>query len=175
MNVTSTQELAKLAKKSNAASAIFDDMANRERFRREYNLKRLHKELSEKSKKPIDDKEFLETFKALQAAGLGSLIVGRGGKEDRFIWDYNLKDVARCAKGEIQPDQIGKLPKMGPSRRKETGYSYVPAQSDDAAMEAGSALDVIIIQPHGAGVERVRINPDKEKMFREFLKILTEK
>lgn len=174
MNVT-VAELSKLSKKTPALVAIFDDMGNRERFRREYNLKRLHKELNEGSKKTIEYSEFINGFKDMEEAGLGSLVIGRGGKEDRWLFNYNLKDIYRCAKGEIKPDQMAKLRNDTPREREPQEEAFTAQETGIKASTGGSALDVIIISPRGTGVERIRINPDKEKMFREFLKILTEK
>lgn len=169
MELGSRQELAKLAKKNSAAVAVFKEMAERKRFRREYSLKLLYKELGDK----IDEGEFFQVFKDLEKAGLGSIVQGRAGNPDRFVWAYNLLDVARCAKGEIDLEQINKLPKMAPPRRVSRGAPpQAPTQSEPTSL-AGTALEVIIINPNGTDVQRIRINPDREKMFRDFLKILT--
>lgn len=174
MNVSTHQELAKLAQKSKAAQAIFKDMSDRERFRREYNLKRLFKELQEKTKATLDEREFLQTFKDLEAAGLGSIVLGRGKTADRWIWSYNLKDVARCAKGEIEPNEIGELPDSDVPLKKVRTI-VAPSASHGETLEAGgSALDIIIIRPYSGSddVQRIRIGPDKEKLFLQLLDVI---
>lgn len=47
---------------------------------------RIHPELSE------DD--FMSVFKAMQAQGLGSMVIGRNGNPNRFVWKYTLKETA---------------------------------------------------------------------------------
>lgn len=51
----------------------------------------------------VVDADYKQFWKDLEAAGVGSLILGRKGNPDRFQWNYSLKDVARSVvddKGE---------------------------------------------------------------------------
>src|SRR6185312_119444 len=92
-NKGEAMDLNMIAKENETAKNVFEVFGARERFRRETNLQRLQRSLLENGKKVVDD-EFVELFKKLQSAGIGTLVIGRGNKATRFKWHYNLKDVA---------------------------------------------------------------------------------
>ncbi len=71
-------------------------LSERQRHRQRTDLKNLYRQ-SKKSDPNIDEDKFMDVFRSLAAAGAGSLIVGRRGNPNRFIWKYNLKDIAEAA------------------------------------------------------------------------------
>lgn len=53
----------------------------------------------------VQEKEYMEFWKALQDAGVGEIILGRRGGHTRFEWFYSLRDVAQAAiegKGDVK-------------------------------------------------------------------------
>lgn len=107
-----SNEIKTIAESSDTSKAIFDVLKDRKRFRRYTNLSQFNQVLLNKGYKVVED-EYFDTFKALEKAGAGSLIIGRKGNPNRFIWDYNLKDVAKAASGEEVKAQVIK---RGPGR-----------------------------------------------------------
>ncbi len=102
-----------IAKTSGTAHTVLEACSKRERFRERINLKKFKYDLIKAGYKVVDE-EFLETFKQLEAAGVGSLIKGRNGNPDRFAWNFNLRDVGAAAftpNDKIQLHEITKEPK----------------------------------------------------------------
>lgn len=85
--------------------SVFKMLANRQRLSKKTDIPQFTKYL--KHVEPnASEKDVLEVFKKLQEEGYGSVIIGRGDKPTRFIWDYNLKDVAQKVLGnevEVMP------------------------------------------------------------------------
>lgn len=75
------------------AKLVFDVLAERQRHRQRTDLNNLFRAMR-RDNPDLSEKEYLEVFKTLQANGAGSLIIGRRGNPNRFIWKYNLKDLA---------------------------------------------------------------------------------
>lgn len=50
-----------------------------------------------KMKEKINDRDFMDFWKELEAAGAGSLILGRRDKQTRFEWNYSLRRIAQLA------------------------------------------------------------------------------
>lgn len=91
--------LQQVANSSVTSKAIFNALSERERYRDELNLRKFKRDLTKKGEKIVAD-EYLETFKMLQDLGVGALVIGRRGKPNRFIWDYDLKAVAKNGVGK---------------------------------------------------------------------------
>ena len=100
--------LKSVANQSNTSKSIFDAFASRKRFRSQTNLNKLRIDLLNKGER-IDNDEYLETFKSLQDMGIGSLIIGRRGKPNRFKWNYSLKDVAKIASNAESIQDIAEI------------------------------------------------------------------
>lgn len=90
------EEIKSIANQSPTSKIVFNNLSKRLRFRRGTNLSKFHVQLINAGEKIVED-EYMDTFKKLQTLGVGSLIFGRGGKPNRFKWNYNLKDVAKAA------------------------------------------------------------------------------
>lgn len=119
------EALKQVVNQSEATKAIFKALGKRVRFRRHTNIQFFQYQLQTVSKE-----EIITTFKRLQELGLGVVVYGRGKNPDKFIWNYNLKDIYKVAQGKKTLDECQRLvlvtnetheePKMrdGPKRDK---------------------------------------------------------
>lgn len=85
-----------IANSSPTSKVVFNALSERERYRDQLDLRKFKNDLMNKGEKIVQD-EYIETFKMLEQLGVGSLIIGRKGKPNRFKWNYNLKDVAKAS------------------------------------------------------------------------------
>lgn len=97
MSEFETLSVKEIANSSEAAKAIFDELGSRQRYRKYTNLDQFKHLLMSKGVKVVDS-DYWKTLKEMEKAGLGTIIIGRRGNPDRFIWNYNLKSVAQAAK-----------------------------------------------------------------------------
>lgn len=88
--------LKKVADASHSAKVTIQNLIGRERFRNSSDITRLKRDLIKEGRK-IVDKDYIQFWKDLQDAGVGSIVYGRRGKADRFEWHYSLKKVAEAA------------------------------------------------------------------------------
>lgn len=95
---------------SHAAKTIFKVFGKRQRFRRHTNLDLFFKVIQQEDP-TINEREFLSVFKGLQDQGAGSLVIGRKDNPTRFVWNYNLKEVANVAKRGRGLQGLDPLPK----------------------------------------------------------------
>lgn len=99
------QKIMNIATATETAKNVFTAFGERQRFRQETDLRALKASLLKDGKKVVDD-EFNALFKKLQDSGVGSIIVGRGGKSNRFKWHYNLRELTSAVnKTEQQPKE----------------------------------------------------------------------
>ena len=88
---------------------VFNVLSERNRHRSRTDLKNLYRSIK-KMEPDIDEEQFMAVFKGLAAAGAGSLIIGRRGNPNRFIWKYNLKAIADAAiTSGVKPSTFEKL------------------------------------------------------------------
>ncbi len=106
---------------NDAAVATFEELSQRQRYRKDTNLRRFRKALSEKHG-TIDLHQLEEVFRHMEQLGLGSLVIGRDDKPTRFVWKYNLKDVAKAAETGVMPERMlgGKKPKIDIKKQAPT-------------------------------------------------------
>lgn len=149
---------------NDAAVAAFDVFSKRRRFRSNTNLSRFHRELELKYG-TIDENQLLETFKALENAGMGSLIMSRKKDRTRFAWNYSLKDVARMSKGEISKNEAYKISK--PQRRLVVPKVQPRMVKPEPKVET---VDVLVIDNGRA--EKYSIPVDRIDIFKTFVNSL---
>ncbi len=75
---------------------VYKVLGSRQRIRQQTDLTVLYRQIKRLDRN-VNEKDFLATFRKLEADGAGSLVIGRRGNPNRFIWKYNLKDVATLA------------------------------------------------------------------------------
>ncbi len=173
-------EVAKVAKMNDAAIAAFDTFGKRKRFRSNTNLLRFHAELEEKyGKIKVSDLE--TTFKKLQDAGFGSLIVGRKDTDTRFAWNYSLKDVAKLAQGKIKPEEVQRVvnPKskkpIAPVLTSESVEVPAPVKEETYAPTwSGKALEtdseLIIIDGNGQA-QKFQVNAQVKSLIESLISL----
>ncbi len=162
--------LAKVATLNDAAVAAFETFSGRQRFRSNTNLRRFHRELEDKYGK-IDEKQLIETFKSLQDAGMGSLIVGRNKSKTRFAWNYSLRDVAKLAKGEVNPDEVVKITK--PVRRYIRPTPIQQPQTPAPIAQSDNETEVMVVNGDGK-LHKYAVAPEKMGAFKALLESLAQ-
>lgn len=95
-----------IANSSEVSKAVFKALSDKQRARKATDLTNLFREMTQKDK-TLQEKEILAVFKKLQDASVGSLVIGRRNKHNRFVWNYNLKQVAQAAHGKMKPEELG--------------------------------------------------------------------
>jgi hypothetical protein len=136
------------------AGTIRDVLSERIRFRHQTNLNKFRNDLLSAGHK-IVEKEYIETFQKLDQLGVGSLIIGRRGKPNRFLWNYNLKDVAKSAKGtakattpivkveaKAEAAPVKKEVKMGLTKRGRPFRKVLAAPSQPAKLATQVSVPV---------------------------------
>lgn len=113
--VLDKSRLSTLASSNETAAAIFKDVSERRRIRWVTNLPRYAVKLAHKGFKVVDV-DYENTWKELEAMGVGVIVRGRNGKPDRFKWNYSLKEVGT---GAIHPEQTGDIKPMESSTTQE--------------------------------------------------------
>lgn len=88
-------KLKAIAHKSHTATVTATSLALRERLRHSSDITRTRSELARQGER-IVEADYMQFWKDLQAAGVGSIVYGRKGKPDRFDWHYSLKEVAKA-------------------------------------------------------------------------------
>ncbi len=166
-------DVAKVSKLNDAAIAAFDTFSKRKRFRSNTNLLRFHAELEEKYGK-IKESELITTFKKLQEAGLGSLIVGRKPSDTRFAWNYSLRDVAKLAKGEIKAEEVHKVMRPKPKRPISPMVTPVKEEAVDNTPVfpplLGDSNEVIIIDGNGRA-HKYQVNAQVKSLLESIISL----
>lgn len=132
-------DLNQLKTLNDAAIATFKELSARQRYRKDTNLRRFRKALSEKHGN-IDLHQLEEVFKHMEELGLGSLVIGRDDKPTRFVWKYNLKDVAKAAATGQMP---AKMLSGAKSKFKSEPTSFKPVNGGKAPTT--SKIEVYIL------------------------------
>lgn len=103
------QQIKELANETPISKAVFKALADKQRQRSRTDISRLYRAIKAAEMPHLDEKQFLEVFKKLQLAGVGSLIIGRKNNPNRFAWNYNLKDIGKAAKnGNVELTPVDK-------------------------------------------------------------------
>jgi hypothetical protein len=110
-------ELQQVYGQSNAAKAIMDHFASRERNRRTTTVERLLSNLA-KEGTALSRGDVIKVFQWLEKLDCGHFIAGRKGHPSRFEWSVGLIDVGRAAAGEaveIEPAPVDDEPEEEPA------------------------------------------------------------
>lgn len=100
----------------NARELVLKSFTKRRRVNSVTDLDQLYKQFRAQYKSLTQD-DIKAVFKELQDKGVGSVVIGRGLKPTRFIWKYNLKDVAeRALAGMNNFDKLQPLSEVSRAR-----------------------------------------------------------
>lgn len=132
-------KLKAIAHKSHTAIVTATSLALRERLRHSSDITRTRSELARQGEKIVES-DYMQFWKDLQTAGVGSIIYGRKGKPDRFDWHYSLKSIAKaCIDGqdvkatknqEIKAEPAKAQKEVKPDSSKSVQSVYVPLRND---------------------------------------------
>ena len=111
--------LETVANQNEVSKQVFRALAGKERAIRVTSVTNLYRTIH-KAKPSIDEQEILQVFKDLEKANMGKLIIGRRNNHNRFVWNYNLKDVAQLATGKTKVNELKPAPKAKKARRYKT-------------------------------------------------------
>lgn len=103
-------------RKNETSEAIAKELSTRVRFRPRTNLNKVYNDLIRHGQRVVQP-EYLQTFQELEDIGVGSLTIGRGGRPNRFLWNYNLKEVAKAALGQLP--EVKELEEISPKRKRK--------------------------------------------------------
>lgn len=148
----SSENVKSVAHSNPTASAVFLELSQRERGRHIINLDLLETKLIAQGVK-IDSGEFLTTFKQLEETGAGRLVYGRRGNPNCFIWNYDLKDVARIGLGSqnVQPRVVAIKPSRSTGKRKPPTSSVSISAIAGVQKAVQSKKDTELVLPPVSG------------------------
>lgn len=99
INKTLISELQTFANTSDLNKDVFEALSIRERSAARSDIDAIFRELEAKNKKELNYFKFLDVWKMLEDKKLGTLVYGRRGNPNRFVWNTSLKQVGRIALG----------------------------------------------------------------------------
>lgn len=124
MQNLNVERIRKAAAESEAAQGLLSYLSKRARGRQELNIDSVSKAVAREAGVDVTPHDVLQVFKALEDAGAGRIIYGRGGNKNRFFWSYNLVSVAKAMKGEEDSPKEFK-PKAKPLPEVDASASVV--------------------------------------------------
>lgn len=147
----------------NATSkAVFQVLSSRKRYRKHTTLL-YFKALLERKGYEIVDNDLISTFQKLEKEGAGKVVYHRNTKEPlKFIWSYDLKDVAKLAKGQKTIDEVVRIikeahqikPKEIILRKAEVNMIKDETPALNVMLPANSVLNITL--PKNISLDRVQ-------------------
>lgn len=127
-----TESVKELAHSNTTASAIFLAFSQRERGRHVINLDLIYTRLEAEGVR-MSHTDYFGTFKRLEELDIGKLVYGRKGNANRFIWSYDLKDVAKIGLGnkDIDPKAIAPRQSRGVNKTNMAVSNVRPTTQED--------------------------------------------
>jgi hypothetical protein len=98
-NNVDEKRLRQLYRSDEAAKALFDHLARRERNRNELPVDRLALNIATEGS-TASRSDVVRVLKALEQAGCGKYVAGRKGHQSRFQWHVDMVAVGRYASGQ---------------------------------------------------------------------------
>lgn len=160
-----TIDLAVVANSTPASKTIFKALSGLQRARRRTDLGRLYRMVHHMDN-TVTEKDFLDIFKSLQDAKVGSLIIGRKNNPNRFAWRYNLKDIAARLQGVKETGPLALLPEVKAKRRKKQNQEIIPINTISKSLE-GASIQLSISLPIGTPLKEVQALIDLAKSLQK--------
>lgn len=111
-------ELKDIVNQTETSKAMFQFLSLRKRFRRETNIPYFQTVLENNGVKVVSQ-DLMKTFKSLSSKGYGSI---RGNK---FLWHYDLKDIAKVAAGKMKLEDAKVLKLMQTNKTSNASTSVI--------------------------------------------------
>jgi hypothetical protein len=99
LNKTTTTKLSTFTKDNELAMEVFKALSARERSSARSDIDAIFRELEGSLKREIDYFKYVAVWQEMESSGLGTLVHGRKGNPNRFVWKANLKEVGRQVLG----------------------------------------------------------------------------
>lgn len=90
------KQLHEISQKSHSAEVTLLSLAMRDRARSFSDINRTKAKLVKDGEKIVNE-DYMQFWKDLQTAGVGSIVYGRKGNPNKFVWHFSLKSVAQVA------------------------------------------------------------------------------
>ena len=147
LNETKVKEIAHA---NPTATATMLALGFRKRSRSETNLTRVRQQLIT-MKENVVDKDYFDFWRELERAKIGSIVLGRRGKQTRFRWNYSLQDVAKVAVGESSEIK----PKRGRGRPRKN-----PEIDSNGLSSFNQTLSKLPLEKQERIVVKIKVRPD---------------
>ena len=164
-------KLKKIANASHTAQVIVNALSERQRLRHTSDIQRTKNALI-RSGERIVESDYEQFWEDIQAAGAGSIIYGRNGRQDDFKWHYSLKNVSKAmldgkdVKAEklslLNSDLKKEIKSTKTVLRKSTPKALLTAKQDEEKMGTFRAVK----NNHGDSMVYVLLRPDFEVEFK---------
>lgn len=118
-HVLDKEKLKKITNASHTATVAMVMLGFKQRAHSFTNLASFKSKLAAAGEKVID-RDYMDFWRGLESAHVGSVVLGRRGKQTRFEWDYSLRQIARIAI-EGKDDVVEKLSAKQPRKRIVAG------------------------------------------------------
>lgn len=92
----------------NASKIVMDYLNNRQRGAARTDLSNAYR-IVRRAHPEIEEQDFMSVFKSMQSLGLGSMIIGRNGNPNRFVWKYTLKEAVEKFQASIPAKDVPKV------------------------------------------------------------------
>lgn len=102
-HVPNAARLIEIANMSQTALTLMTDLGSRERHRPFSDIKRQKQELIRKDYKIVEGEANM-FWRLLEQEGFGVIMSSSKGKPEKFVWNYNLKEIAAIALEEKTSD-----------------------------------------------------------------------
>lgn len=89
--------LKAIAHENDNAEVIFKYLRERQRTRPVMDLRQVLYKICNESGDLLKMEDVMHTFRRLQDIGVGSIIIGRGSRPNRFKWNYSIQQISKLA------------------------------------------------------------------------------
>lgn len=158
--------IQQIAQSSPVAKEVFKVLEKRQRFRKRSDISRIYREIKS-THMSTDPKEVLNVFKELQSLGVGSIVIGRKNNPNRFIWKYNLKEVAKAAKNkDVSLNNLDTF-KEGPSKAETINTASKTVFKSSTVSKTYPVIQITLRLPVDTRMEDIKAYLDLAKSLQK--------
>lgn len=111
INKDTVAKLQTYAKLNVLSQDVFKRLASRERAKNRSDIDAICREIEADKKSQLDYNKYIEVWRQLELMGVGSLVFGRRGNPNRFVWNHNLKEIGKQALNITEPKPVPEVVK----------------------------------------------------------------